>query len=1234
MQIPELCVLPILRKIQVLGFAGLEGEFLLAQRQDGVACLLDRHPDLEVGILLAVVDHGELRADRALADGGVHLHVAGPDPGHQFQPDAPAHGAEPAAHGERVVAVTRRVHVLRALRGALAGDVLRIGDRQLIANHHHDLIFPRLQRARRVGDKRRAKSADIADLLAVDIERSLAADAVDGHPGHATGVALAQRELAPHVHSVGLEIGVPVEPPPLRRHRHLPELQPRRRRERGLDVAGERAFPHAVQRQSRPRAGQHLLDAQAAMERVLERVAPRDHVAQAGEELQLVARRPAQLGLACGLDRRRHRVGGVIRRDLKRDRPRDARVRRKGQLRRVAPGDLHVIALHEAFVIHLDRHRQRIEQQALRHRLAVRPVKQVVRRLNPLLGAVIRVSHARGNLLARGGREARLGVQAQAGVLIEGGLSGIDPHPVRPAMELGGIQNQPRRADPAAVVAPHRDLVTFLEALGKGGLRLREPVPGGDLHRVAQRAEMHRSPVEVNVHHLAGACRLGPSRRVAGLTQKADPIPPRLDPAQPPVHAAEVGQAQKLIPLHNRRGQALDRGVLLDLEIQAVDQRLGRSGLVDVPALRVGVGLVRAGLRRGDRRDHLRPRLGEILGLFDDRGLCHRRRIGNRQGLKHHALGHQRPVPLDLRDANLVDQPVPGQMLEFRSDGDRRGRVPPVQRRLGAYAAEHAVKIHPPGRLVPAHRHVVPLALAHPRGRNAVVRLNAVGLSVRVAIDAVAHADGRVGAGHHGKQLVAGAVHLQVEVLPAPVRQHGHLVGTEPEFQCALGGHCRQLEGLGGHLVGLSRAVQPQAAPESAVVRDLHLAFELQVGIVLLEIREEYRAAVRLVLLAQDRVGVERFIHGRRDVRVVQDHLARPAHREPQPHHADVPRDLQRAPDIRPRSRRLALHHGKLLPALRCFAIDLDGDIARALGPDAVRILRAGATSNFPICSHPLPPAADEAARAYLPPCASLDCLNFIGLPTLHCQRVGISGSSPSNAGSFLIMSFSRSVQWCDQNSNEPLGNRLLSLSAADAVRTARERIATQISSCDFIRFSKRLRMDGRARTGIRSRAECIDLAMALCPASRPWQRAICETTVLPRRKQGSTAQAWRGARGHSPLREECPLGRHPLIRLVQQVPLHCDSRDRYGGTSPNGAKACSRGRRESASKPPAHTPPIRRRREATLMRALIRPTAEWQDLHFGTLRRRQRFRTEGTPGGPAGLTKLPLRLDLMPVRP
>ena len=177
-------------------------------------------------------------------------------------------------------------------------------------------------------------------------------------------------------------------------------------------------------------------------------------------------------------------------------------------------------------------------------------------------------------------------------------------------------------------------------------------------------------------------------------------------------------------------------------------------------------------------------------------------------------------------------------------------------------------------------------------------------------------------------------------------------------------------------------------------------------------------------------------------------------------------------------------------------------------------------------------------------------------------------------------MSFSRSVQWCDQNSNEPLGNRLLSLSVADAVRTARERIATQISSCDFIRFSKRLRMDGRARTGIRSRAECIDLAMALCPASRPWQRAICETTVLPRRKQGSTAQAWRGARGHSPLREECPLGRHPLIRLVQQVPLHCDSRDRYGGTSPNGAKACSRGAprvREQAPGTHASNPPPER---------------------------------------------------------
>ena len=67
------------------------------------------------------------------------------------------------------------------------------------------------------------------------------------------------------------------------------------------------------------------------------------------------------------------------------------------------------------------------------------------------------------------------------------------------------------------------------------------------------------------------------------------------------------------------------------------------------------------------------------------------------------------------------------------------------------------------------------------------------------------------------------------------------------------------------------------------------------------------------------------------------------------------------------------------------------------------------------------------------------------------------------------------------------------------------------------------------------------------------------------------------------------------LVRLVQQVPSRCDPRDLCGGTSPDGAKEGSRGRRESASKPPEPAPPICRRRNATF-RAFVRPTAEWLD--------------------------------------
>ncbi len=68
------------------------------------------------------------------------------------------------------------------------------------------------------------------------------------------------------------------------------------------------------------------------------------------------------------------------------------------------------------------------------------------------------------------------------------------------------------------------------------------------------------------------------------------------------------------------------------------------------------------------------------------------------------------------------------------------------------------------------------------------------------------------------------------------------------------------------------------------------------------------------------------------------------------------------------------------------------------------------------------------------------------------------------------------------------------------------------------------------------------------------------------------------------------------LVRLVQQVPSRCDPRDLCGGTSPDGAKEGSRGRRESASKPPEPAPPICRRRNATFLRAFVRPTAEWLD--------------------------------------
>ncbi len=76
------------------------------------------------------------------------------------------------------------------------------------------------------------------------------------------------------------------------------------------------------------------------------------------------------------------------------------------------------------------------------------------------------------------------------------------------------------------------------------------------------------------------------------------------------------------------------------------------------------------------------------------------------------------------------------------------------------------------------------------------------------------------------------------------------------------------------------------------------------------------------------------------------------------------------------------------------------------------------------------------------------------------------------------------------------------------------------------------------------------------------------------------------------------------LLAVLEPSNTHCSTALRHyltcDKTSPDGAKEGSRGRRESSSKPPEPTPQICRRREATLMRALVQPTAEWQDFHGG----------------------------------
>ena len=635
-------------------------------------------------------------------------------------------------------------------------------------------------------------------------------------------------------------------------------------------------------------------------------------------------------------------------------------MRLEGDLLGVLAGDLAPVALDDAVEIDRHAHRQRVGQQAVGDRFAVRAGEEIGGGVGHLLLPPPRVAAGDGIALLIHEHDHR--VDAQGGVHVGPPIfAEVQPGPPRADDRRLGVQQQPRDSRGPAAVDDHFDLVTRLERLGIERAKLGEPDLRRDLNRVGGRALLNDSAVEENLQRPISLRRFGPPLRVAlRFVQQADPVfaggnLPQL-PIRARVHRVTDQARERLAD--RRRGQAFDLLVIvLQLELSAADQRLGAGSFIDVLAVGVGFFLKRAGRRGRDLADKLRALHDELLrrqGRLQGR---HRgvllRFAGGRQRFGDGALGQERAEPLDLRDADFIDQSAPAQVA-VHSVADRQVRDrprPPRQRPLRLPAIHHAVHVHAHRRSIPSDRDVRPLALAHSlqaylaRTRDAVAPLGAGEEHARVGVPRPAKRAGRVGlelrqiaAGIADRQEVVLRRALGLSFLPVQLLQ---LVRRQPEFDGALGRHLVQLERDHGGL----GSFHPQRPAEAAFL-DVHaLVAQLDRRVVLLEVGQQDRVGVGDLFFAQHVVGVVGEVERRGDVRVVEQQVGglvafAAANLDGQVHHADVAGDFDLLADELPLPGRLAHNLAQVLPALGRLAGEPDHDASAALGPDAERVRR------------------------------------------------------------------------------------------------------------------------------------------------------------------------------------------------------------------------------------------------------------------------------------------------------